>query len=418
MAERTRTKASRASFWDWSIRTKLVVFALLLSIVPILLASVVASLVFTSNARQRALSSMLHEGQASTQLLDARLSEGQAFVKVLGLDPALVSFAARPADPAARDAASRLLRAATEKDNYYESIAIVEKTGKIILSSLAGDIGSDVRVRPYFQKAMQGVAYTSEPSVSIITNKPAIFYSAPIQDSSGQVVAVVRIRASLDDFAQVVDRDAGTEGVGSYGMLLDEYGIRLAISTTPTNRAEITSKFLYRAISPVPPEAEKAMVAEKRFGRAAESNVGVLSIPALVPALQSPTDLAILGMNADLNSERNIGYAVRMRNKPWRYVLVTPQSTFYAETYRLQLTVLLIGLGSAILAAGVGIYVGRTISSPLLQLVRVADRMSLGDLDAKIELGRKDEIGLLGESLSRMQASLRAAMERLRAKRT
>jgi methyl-accepting chemotaxis protein len=82
------------------------------------------------------------------------------------------------------------------------------------------------------------------------------------------------------------------------------------------------------------------------------------------------------------------------------------------------LTVLLIGLGSAILAAGVGIYVGRTISNPLLQLARVADRMSLGDLDAKIELGRKDEIGLLGESLSRMQASLRAAMERLRAKRT
>lgn len=418
MAERTQTKSSRASLWNWSIRTKLVVFALLLSIVPILLASVVASILFTTNARQRALVSMQHEGQGSAQLLDARLNEGQAFVRVLGLAPALMNFAARPTDPTTRDAASRLLRAATDKDKYYESIAIVDKTGKIPLSSVAGDIGSDVSVRPYFQKAMQGVAYTSEPSVSIITNKPAIFYSAPIQDPSGQVLAVVRIRASLDDFAQVVDRDAGSQSPGSYGMLLDEYGIRLAISTTPTNRAEVTSKFLYRAIGPVPPEAEKAMVAEKRFGRAAESNVGVLSIPALVPALQSPTDLPILGMNADLNGERNIGYAVRMRNKPWRYVLVTPQSTFYAETYSLQMTVLLIALGSAILAAGIGIFIGRAISNPLLQLARVADRMSLGDLDAKIELGRKDEIGLLGESLSRMQASLRAAMERLRSKRT
>ena len=125
MAERTRTKLSRASFWDWSIRTKLVVFALLLSIVPILLASVAASIVFTSNARQRALVSMQHEGQASTQLLDARLGEGQAFVRVLGLDPSLMNFAARPTDPTARDAASRVLRAATEKDKYYESIAIV-----------------------------------------------------------------------------------------------------------------------------------------------------------------------------------------------------------------------------------------------------------------------------------------------------
>jgi C4-dicarboxylate-specific signal transduction histidine kinase len=418
MAERTRTRFAKASPKNWSIRTKIVVFALFLSIVPILLASVVASILFTNNARDRALVSMQHSGQASVQLLDARLGEGQAFVRVLGLAPALTSFAVRPSDPTARDAASRLLRAATEKDKSYESIAIVDKTGKILLASVASDIGSDVGVRPYFQKAMQGVAYTSEPSVSIITNKPAIFYSAPIQDLSGQVQAVVRIRAALDDFAQVVDRDAGSQGPGSYGMLLDEYGIRLAISTTPANRAEIASKFLYRAVGPVPAEAEKAMVAEKRFGRAAESKVGVLSIPELVPVLQSPTDMPLPGMNADLNDERNVGYAVRMRNKPWRYVLVTPQSTFDAQIYGLQMIVLIISLGSAILAAVLGISIGRTISNPLLQLARVADRMSLGDLEAKIDVSRKDEIGLLAESLSRMQASLRTAMERLRPRRT
>ncbi len=418
MAERPRTRLSRISLRDWSIRTKLVVFALLLSIVPILVASVVASILFTNNARQRALVSMQHEGLASVQLLDARLAEGQAFVRVLGLAPALANFVARPTDPTARDAAARLLRAANEKDKYYDSVAIVDKTGKITLSSVTGDIGSDVSVRPYFQKAMQGVAYTSDPSVSIITNKPAIFYSAPIQDPSGQVLAVVRIRANLDDFAQVVDRDAGSQGPGSYGMLLDEYGIRLAISTTPANRAEIANKFLYRAIAPVPPEAERAMVAEKRFGRAAESKVGVLSIPNLVPTLQSPTDMPILEMNSDLNNERNIGYSVRMQNKPWRYLLVTPQSTFNAQTFALQMSVLVISLGSATLAAVIGIFIGRTISNPLLQLARVADRMSLGELDAKIDLGRRDEIGVLAESLSRMQASLRAAMERLRSRRT
>ncbi len=411
-------RTPKASLRDWSIRTKLVVFALVLAIVPILLAAVVASILFTNNARQRALLFMQHEGQATVQLLDARLSEGQAFVKVLGLAPALANFAARPTDPMARDAASRLLRAANDKDKFYESVAIVDKTGKIILSSVAGDIGSDVSVRPYFQKAMQGVAYTADPSVSIITNKPATFYSAPIQDPSGQVLAVVRIRAALEDFAQVVDRDAGSQGPGSYGMLLDEYGIRLAISTTPANRTDVASKFLYRAIAPVPPEAEKAMVAEKRFGRAAESKVGVLSIPDLVPALQSPTDVPIFEMNSDLNNERNLGYSIRMRNKPWRYVLVTPQSTFNAQTFGLQMIVLVISLGSAVLAAVIGILIGRTISNPLLQLARVADRMSLGELDARIEVGRKDEVGLLAESLSRMQASLRAAMERLRPRRT
>jgi C4-dicarboxylate-specific signal transduction histidine kinase len=393
------------------------VFALLLSIVPILVASVVASVLFSNNARQRALVSMEHEGKASVQMLDARLAEGQAFVKVLGLAYALANFAARPTDPTAKEPALRLLKAANEKDKYYESVAIVERTGRIILSSVAGDIGSDVGMRPYFQKAMQGVAYTSDPSVSVITNRPAIFYSAPIQEPGGQVLAVVRIRASLDDFVQVLDRDAGSQGPGSYGMLLDEYGIRLGISTTPANRTEVANKFLYRAIAPVPPDAEKAMVAEKRFGRAAESKISVLSIPSLVPLLQSPTDMPILDMNSDLNNERNIGFSVRLQNKPWRYVLVTPQSTFYAQIVSLQVIVILIGLASAILAAAIGIYIGRTISRPMLQLARVADRMSLGELDARINVGRRDEVGVLAESLSRMQASLRAAMERLRLRR-
>jgi len=418
MAERPRPGSRRASLRDWSIRTKLVVFALLLSILPILLASVVVSILFTNSARQRALVSMQHEGLTSAQMLDARLGEGQAFVRVLGLDPALATFAARPTDPAARDAAARFLKAANEKDKYYESVAVVDRTGRIILSSVASDIGSDVSMRPYVQRALQGAAYISDPSVSVITNKPAIFYSAPIQDPSGQIVAVVRIRAALDDFTQVVDRDAGSQGPGSYGMLLDEYGIRLAISTTPANRGDVASKYLYRAITPVPPDAERAMVAEKRFGRAAESKVGVLAIPNLVPALQSPNDMPVPDMNSDLNAERNIGYAVRMQNKPWRYVLVTPHSTFNAQISALQAVVVAIGLGSAILAALIGIFVGRTISKPLLHLARVADRMSLGELDTRIEVGRRDEIGVLAESLSRMQASLRAAMERLRPRRS
>jgi HAMP domain-containing protein len=36
----------------------------------------------------------------------------------------------------------------------------------------------------------------------------------------------------------------------------------------------------------------------------------------------------------------------------------------------------------------------------------------------KSEVGRKDEVGLLAKSLSSMQASLRAAMERFRPRRT
>ena len=58
------------------------------------------------------------------------------------------------------------------------------------------------------------------------------------------------------------------------------------------------------------------------------------------------------------------------------------------------------------------------MTNPIVHLTQVADRISLGELDMEIGLNRKDEIGELAEALSRMQASLQATMERLRARRT
>ena len=60
---------------------------------------------------------------------------------------------------------------------------------------------------------------------------------------------------------------------------------------------------------------------------------------------------------------------------------------------------------------------GRSITRPVRRLVDVADRMSLGELDVDIDVTGTNEIGQLAESLRRMQASLRSAIERLRMRR-
>jgi methyl-accepting chemotaxis protein len=59
----------------------------------------------------------------------------------------------------------------------------------------------------------------------------------------------------------------------------------------------------------------------------------------------------------------------------------------------------------------------RTVVKPIIYLTHVADRISLGDLDTEIEIHSSDEVGMLAESLDRMQGSLKAAIERLRKKR-
>ena len=59
----------------------------------------------------------------------------------------------------------------------------------------------------------------------------------------------------------------------------------------------------------------------------------------------------------------------------------------------------------------------KTIIRPIIYLTRVANRISMGDLDTKVEVTSRDEVGLLAESFSRMQESLRAAIARLKKRR-
>ncbi|NCC24481.1 MAG: HAMP domain-containing protein [Deltaproteobacteria bacterium] len=58
------------------------------------------------------------------------------------------------------------------------------------------------------------------------------------------------------------------------------------------------------------------------------------------------------------------------------------------------------------------------IARPITELTKVAEKISLGDLNAPIGIKRKDEIGELADALRRMQASLKKAVQRLQRRRS
>jgi HAMP domain-containing protein len=58
-------------------------------------------------------------------------------------------------------------------------------------------------------------------------------------------------------------------------------------------------------------------------------------------------------------------------------------------------------------------FYSRTVIRPIHYLSEVADRISMGDLDTPIRIKAKGEVGLLAESIERMQTSVKAAIERL-----
>jgi methyl-accepting chemotaxis protein len=91
------------------------------------------------------------------------------------------------------------------------------------------------------------------------------------------------------------------------------------------------------------------------------------------------------------------------------------------EIQRAQSSLLLVMIGFTVIAAliGAGLAVGitRSVTVPVRQLVKGADRISMGELDVAMEVHSRDEIGELADSMERMRVSLKSAMERLRKQR-
>ena len=72
-------------------------------------------------------------------------------------------------------------------------------------------------------------------------------------------------------------------------------------------------------------------------------------------------------------------------------------------------------LGATLLLVGLIVSLfGNRLAGRIKSLTEVADRISVGELDAVIDIDSKDEIGDLADAITRMQDSVRLSIERLR----
>jgi len=86
----------------------------------------------------------------------------------------------------------------------------------------------------------------------------------------------------------------------------------------------------------------------------------------------------------------------------------------YLDSYdmKTQLFYLIIAIDLIILLLVIYFY-SKSVVRPIRYLSEVADKISMGDLDTPISVKAKGEVGLLAESIERMQTSVKAAIERL-----
>lgn len=378
-----------------SVRTKFTVVLLLVALLPMVLLTLQNNV----NSRQALLASAREGLAGHTRLqagsIDSYLADRLASVNVLASLPGIASYLAAAAgqQPAA---APDLIAAAQAIAHAKGSAAFfMDAKGTSVLTTDPATQGLNFGFRDYFKAAMAGNSYVESPVISIATKTYSLYFAAPVKDAGGKVVGAAILRTPAEDLQSLLAADANTLGQGSYGILLDAHGVRIANGADPSLN--------FSAVAPLPAAEVKHIVQEqKRFG-SASGGLPMSPAPQLahLAGMAGTAGSPVLAIDPGKGTTPTVeADAVRLKAKPWTYVEVLPVSTFMAapnaELRDALLWLLMVAVVIILLAIVLAQRFTRPVEAIALYLRRVRD----GDYQSRLTVASHDEFGRLAEDVN------------------
>jgi C4-dicarboxylate-specific signal transduction histidine kinase len=320
----TATEASPSIF---RIGSPILIALLAVALAPMLFLNYVGQQNTKDRLTDLSVANLTMRSSATAAAIDAYLQSRRRDIVAVSQVPDVIAYAQNLGDKAQRDLARAALAQAATVDPAYESIAVLTLDGTIMAASIQTDEGTNVRFRDYFQNARAGVGYVSDPSYSVITNKPALFFSAPVKTTDGVLVGVVRSRINLARIWDLVEADLGSVGAGARAFLVDDYGIRLAVSETKGNREKADS-LIYKVIAPIDHDVAIRLATDKRFGQRSAEQLIVDPLPELKAVIDdaSRKGATVLTFNSGGAEQRAV--ATWLDSKPWIYVVAMSPASY------------------------------------------------------------------------------------------
>lgn len=355
----------KISFWR-GLTGKVVIAMLLVGILP-LAGFGIASYMLTNQSLNKSASQVVERtAEGLKTQVEEWVDKNLKVIQAASIMPSFVDM-----DP---DGQEIVLKAITEAYPWIYLAFTMDVDGVNIARSDDGQ-PEVFSYRKYYQEVVDGKQFSWQTVIGSNTGEPALVLSVPIRED-GQLVGVVAAAMKIDDISQWVA--TWKEGQTGYAALIEDSG---KIIVHPNNE-----------------------LAQLQWNLAGSGH-----------ALAQNFTKAQYGSTEFINEKGNKAFGtVTPTRHGWGLLIEQESDEVFAITRQLE-PIFLAGLViAAILAAIFGLIFARGIVRPVLSLSDAADRLSLGELDVTIDVNSKDEIGQLAKSITRMQDSLRIALEWLR----
>lgn len=371
---------SRIRFGAMSIRQKLTVFMLAIGLVPTLVVSATGFFTTSNDLRTKTtdqlVSTAVKQEQKITGLLQQRQEDVTTLTNRFDLQSALGQYLGT-GSASDRAAINTILQDRKAQTAEIQSVTITDTTGKVIATTLDSNVGRTLSLTELYKSGEESTVTVREDSRDNIDKLYITTNLSVNKKDAGVLVAVFRI----DDIVAAVQ---DYTGLGATGETVVAY-----------KDAE------GHAISLFP----------LRFNTDAALSKNLDSLHLFDPsATTSQTETDYRGHEV-IVAPRTIGFA--------NWVLATKIDTDEALASILQLrnSLITILIFSSVAVFVIALWLTRSFTQPILYLAEVAQRIGKGDFETRVNLQRKDEIGVLGDSINSMGVSLKDFVSHVEAQR-
>ena len=393
------------------LRRKLLVLLLLGSALPLALGIGTMFLRTRALIRSDAVSLLAARADQLAAELDSFHDLYIGMAARLASVPLVARASAASAQPSADMAdLQRLLQTHLQSDRRLRGVALLNASGRSLASTETVPRNSNLSTLAYFQAAMSGRQYISDIFLSPLLpeNAPVMVYAAPVFSEQSAVVGVVVVTVQVSAFWDVIRAANGRAGPGSFSVLYDGQGIRIAHSF---NEAEV-----FRPAGPLPPDLLASLIAGQRFGRDTRR---LLETPSVMEAEFTralkgapPSEHYFTG-TSPANNEINLGVTKRLRATDWTLFCLVPEAALEGPVSRLALSTAAGGAILVIVALSLGLALAGRIVMPIDALVRAATAMRAGDRRVRVNGESDDEVGALARAFNDMAVAVATAHDTL-----
>ncbi|MEJ5359041.1 MAG: cache domain-containing protein [Desulfobacterales bacterium] len=348
---------------------KTLAFMLVVGIVPLVLFWFVTFRESSARMRADAEAILVEAGKGLSDRLDAWTQSNFAVLRMAAAMPEIRSMNRERQEP--------LLRAIAREYPWMYLVFTVGPDGMNVGRSDREPLVSYAD-RQYVKDALAGRQMAWQTVIGRTSNVPALVIAVPVREGE-RVTGVMAAAITVEEISRHIT--AWKRGGTGSAFLLDEQGFVIAH-----------------------PARHRVQRREN------------LESHPLIAEFRKKGWTTLTASFTDETGRPQLGHA-RKTGLGWVLALAQEEAEVFEALSLLRHFAYALLAITALLAAVVAWFAARGLIRPILQLTQAAERMSLGDLDVKIDVRSADEIGILALAIERLQTSLALAIQRLKKKR-